>query len=216
MTNQTPNRQPSGRPTGGQFSANAKSDAEVSLGAGALPPRRGALLARGDFGPYKLVSIKAMRGREGDAWSAELKVNKVTIGLVNQDGYGGETWIHWTDQDARAAYEEFVAENWQHSWGASEFSADGFPHTAESVLDQMFSEHAQRQVLRRQRSRKLLPIVFPQHMPREGGELEEYQLVSNAVGGEAGFAHQLEKEGTLEGALYFDGDAWLPLADLIK
>ena len=202
------NRQPPGRPTGGQFSETPRADADVTLGAPA-PAVLGASRQRGTFGPYSLANYKQADGREGPMWSAELRVGKESVALITQDGHGGQTFASFTSREASEAFTDFVAREWDFPWEADLFDGSDFSsnHTEDSVLDAFGEEYAIAKKLKSYRSRKTLPVASAKHLATKGG-IQEFFAIKNGVGHEGQVRQSLERDGLVDGAMYFDGTEW--------
>jgi hypothetical protein len=86
------------------------------------------------------------------------------------------------------------------------------PYNPDAVIDEMFEEDDVRRDLRRARGRKTLPVMFREDVAaaEEGGHLTSHRAVTRGVGAESQVAEMLRKSGDLDGALYFDGDSWVP------
>lgn len=207
----------------GQFATktnDASLDTLVASGpvASELPSRRGAAMGRGTFGGYTLANVKKFDGREGQGFSADLRLNGKPVGHVVQEGYGGETFCRFASRDASAQFDELVATEWAfevHYGPRVSGEAFSVPHTQETVLDALFEETDLARKLGRDHRAGKLSVMTPtdiEQMEQLDG-VTQWQTFPRFADRPQAVAAYLAKTGELEGALYWDGEKWALLSD---
>lgn len=204
----------------GQFAAKTNDAPTGGLTAPEPPtarPRGGATMKRGDFGGYTLAKVSRMNGREGEAFSATIMLDRKPAGELIQDGNGGETWARWNTREHREAFEQLVKDHWDFD---QDYTHAGYhlvaPYREDSVLDALYEEHDTRKRLNRARTGKKLPVLLESHLAAldEHDGVLVWSQISNGVGAERDLLTDPNIGPQLEGASYWDGEAWVPFADL--
>lgn len=207
----------------GQFASKTNDAPTGGLTASEPPaprPRGGASLKRGDFGGYTLSKVSRMNGREGEAFSATIMLNGKAAGELIQDGNGGETWARWNTREHREAFEQLVKDHWDFE---QDYTFAGHhmvtPYREDAVLDALYEEHDTRKRLNRARTGKKLSVLTRRQLDAldalDGHDgITEWGQISNGVGIEKDLLAHPGLGPGLEGASYWDGEAWVPFADL--
>lgn len=194
----------------GRFGEKHHSAPEAGLPAPS-PARAGARFAERErsFDGFSLSKVKTMDGREGLAWSADLKLDGNVVGQITQDGSGGPTFARWSDNEARLALD---------SLGNSDEWSDHpyiYSDADEIILDELFAEHDTKKALTSARRRGHLPIMLADdvELAEENQGLVTYRAVTGGVGSEDSVREQMKADGKLSGAMYFDGTSWVSLEE---
>lgn len=203
-----------GSPGAGQFTAKAHTapTADLVAPSTARTVRNGANLTKGSFGGFSMTHVRTMRGSEGDAFSAYLTLDGQRVGEVIQDGDGGDTWCRWSSLDAQQRFGDLVATEWDYTRDYG----DGrrYDHSVDSVLEVLYEDATFRKQLANHRRVGKLPIMTSADVAlmEESNSIASYRLATGGVGSEESVHAELASAGEADGALYWDGDAWVPFA----
>lgn len=199
----TEKRQPKGIPTGGEFAAHDRSDADISLtGDSAAAPRAGALNRPVVPGPYTISAYRgAGIGREGPMWSAKLLRDGKHVADLIEEGSGGELLVRYRDRGERELAEQY-AQKWTHRWGQSEYSPDGYAYDVATVFGELAENVRVRSTLNRQSKKGLLIMASPDGSPEDG------YFTTNIPDTADGRAAVKAK---YPDAVVWDGDNWVPV-----
>ena len=193
----TDKRQPKGIPTGGEFAAHDRADADVSLTGADTPRRMGALNSLTVPGPYSISAYKsAGMGREGYMWSAKLLRDGKHVADLTQEGSGGQLFVRYTDRAEEQLAAEYVAK-WTHKWG-SEYGSE-----LDYDEDAVFSEMAEAKRITPSLNRAAKKgLVF---MATADGSPEKGYYATNVPSTAEGRA---EVKSKYPEAVFWDGENW--------
>lgn len=88
---------------------------------------------------YSLARLRTWTASEGQGYSADLMLGKAKVGVVEQDGVGGCTFVHYVSPEARAAAAAHVATlpDWEHKVGRGKIRGKA---TEESWIDDLVED----------------------------------------------------------------------------
>jgi hypothetical protein len=207
-----------GTPGGGQFAAKRNQAPAATLAASpeSHAARRGVTLVRGDFGGFGMAHLHEYVGPEGQAFSATLTLDGSRVGEVIQEGNGERTWCRFTSVDAEDAYYRLVFERW-------DFERDVYykgevheePHDDASVLDELYQAVSFQAQLAQQRRKGNLPILTAGDLDRveQNDHVTSFRTIAGTANDLDAARDELRQRGDLSGALYWDGEMWLPFED---